>query len=1121
MNKIRFSVLLALVGVFVLPRLVEGRTIRVPADYPTIQAGINAASSGDTVLVAAGTYHENNVDMKKGVVIKGAGIDTSIVDGDGETVFWGADDAIIEGFTINNASGNYERGIFCWSTTPVIYNNKITNCYNGISVADNAVIRNNIIVNNSGSGIFCGSSTPDNSPQIMRNLIVNNNSDGITSVSSDIIAINNTIDKNSYAGVWVQKSSNDVTPVAVTTTNNIITNNSRYGVYLASGDPYGVDPSYMIITYNDVWNNSLNYRNWSPDPSDISADPLFAGPGLSSSLLEKGRYKVFEVAEIIKRNNVLNAIYHAENEEFLNRKLNKSTENNFSLVNEFIPNVDIKSSDYYLQPGSPCIDAGDPNSSLDPDGTRADMGAFYYNQSTAVDPAKTLVIANPDTIPADGISISTITVIPRDPLGNNLGADQTVVLATTAGTLLGSVSDNGDGTYTQKLRSSTTPGTAIITARVNGIEMNQKPVVVFISTVAVGVRIDPPNVNIGIGETFTVDVLIDNATNLGSFQFDIEFSTSVVHVDTAWLGSFLGSTGRTVTPLGPTIDNNSDPGKVIFSGFSFGTANGPNGSGILARVKFTSQDTGSTILDLQNVQLTDINGQGQSEGVIKDSKVVVTAPSLPIFPTASSPQFVGDEFLVDINVGDTNNTVSNLFGVSFDLNFSQTNFIDVVTPHPSNVIPGDFMGSDVVFIQSVDEATGKVSIGITRKAGQGGVSGHGIIAKVKYIASAETPHGTQVIFSITDLNATDSKGTSIPMNPYDLIITLNSGVIVWPGDTNNNGIVNQADVLPIGLYWNQTGIPRQNASNAWNGQPATPWPNLVSTFADADGNGVVNQADVLPIGLNWNRTHGTGNHIALNNVITLKKETTASLEILIIGDRNPGQEFFVDIIAKGVNNLFGLSFELVYTPITFIEPLSADPDSGSGNLLGDDLIFFPNLDKTEGKISIGLSRKAGQGGVEGSGLVTRIKVRMSPIAIISHDTTWLSLENVQANDPEGNSIEFDVTNVTLVPLVTDVETTLNNTIPDEFTLDQNFPNPFNPETIIQYQLPKSSQVRLVIYNLAGQQVATLINEQQLPGFYSVQWNGKDDSGRNVSSGVYLYRLETKEFFGFKKMFLLR
>jgi len=98
-----------------------------------------------------------------------------------------------------------------------------------------------------------------------------------------------------------------------------------------------------------------------------------------------------------------------------------------------------------------------------------------------VDRQKTDVTAEPDTLTADGISLSTVTVIPRNTLGNSMDPGKTVVLTTTNGRLLDAVTDNGDGSYSQLLQSPDSEGTATITAYVNGEEMNQKPVVVFVS----------------------------------------------------------------------------------------------------------------------------------------------------------------------------------------------------------------------------------------------------------------------------------------------------------------------------------------------------------------------------------------------------------------------------------------------------------------------------------------------------------------------------------------------------------------------------------------------------------------------------------------------------------------
>jgi hypothetical protein len=93
--------------------------------------------------------------------------------------------------------------------------------------------------------------------------------------------------------------------------------------------------------------------------------------------------------------------------------------------------------------------------------------------------------------------------------------------------------------------------------------------------------------------------------------------------------------------------------------------------------------------------------------------------------------------------------------------------------------------------------------------------------------------------------------------------------------------------------------------------------------------------------------------------------------------------------------------------------------------------------------------------------------------------------------------------------------------PTVFALRQNYPNPFNPTTVIQYALPKSSFVKIEVYNILGQKVRTLMEEEQEPGYKMVDWDGKDDSGAEVSSGVYFYRIEAGSFVECKKMTLLK
>ncbi|MGH7492817.1 MAG: DNRLRE domain-containing protein [bacterium] len=95
------------------------------------------------------------------------------------------------------------------------------------------------------------------------------------------------------------------------------------------------------------------------------------------------------------------------------------------------------------------------------------------------------------------------------------------------------------------------------------------------------------------------------------------------------------------------------------------------------------------------------------------------------------------------------------------------------------------------------------------------------------------------------------------------------------------------------------------------------------------------------------------------------------------------------------------------------------------------------------------------------------------------------------------------------------------TLPFRFELTQNYPNPFNPSTIIRYGLPKAAHVQLVIYNLLGKEVRTLVDENQEPGHRQVAWDGADTAGERVGSGIYIYRLETGGFTAVRKLTVLR
>jgi len=113
-----------------------------------------------------------------------------------------------------------------------------------------------------------------------------------------------------------------------------------------------------------------------------------------------------------------------------------------------------------------------------------------------------------------------------------------------------------------------------------------------------------------------------------------------------------------------------------------------------------------------------------------------------------------------------------------------------------------------------------------------------------------------------------------------------------------------------------------------------------------------------------------------------------------------------------------------------------------------------------------------------------------------------------AVDASGNQMEYG-------PILVKIP------LPQKFSLSQNYPNPFNPTTIVRYQIPKREKVELVIYNVLGQPIATLVDREQEPGYYEVKWDGKDRFGNEVSTGIYIYRLQCGEHTLTRKMIKLK
>ena len=88
-------------------------------------------------------------------------------------------------------------------------------------------------------------------------------------------------------------------------------------------------------------------------------------------------------------------------------------------------------------------------------------------------------------------------------------------------------------------------------------------------------------------------------------------------------------------------------------------------------------------------------------------------------------------------------------------------------------------------------------------------------------------------------------------------------------------------------------------------------------------------------------------------------------------------------------------------------------------------------------------------------------------------------------------------------------------------MHQNYPNPFNPTTTLRYDIPEDGNVSILIYDMMGRQIRTLVNRNVSAGYHFIQWDGTNQSGSPVSAGVYIYILQSENYRSLKKMILLK
>ena len=293
-----------------------------------------------------------------------------------------------------------------------------------------------------------------------------------------------------------------------------------------------------------------------------------------------------------------------------------------------------------------------------------------------------------------------------------------------------------------------------------------------------------------------------------------------------------------------------------------------------------------------------------------------------------------------------------------------------------------------------------------------------------------------------------------------------------PGDVSGNGAVTAYDAA--GVLQFSVGVPDVLAR--------FPYVDRLP-IADVTLNGAITAFDATRI-----LQFVIGSIPSLPYLEVLARSAPESPRALAFGDAyaRAGSQATVPLIIDEIANVLSGEIEIIYDPAKI-----GAAHATRGDLLSD-YLFESRTSNGRMRICFAAPQSA-----TGHGEMAQLTVEVLPDVDEEVALGSLTLLDVQLNDGA---------------IPADLRTEAVSETPHHFGLHQCFPNPFNPETAIRYDIPLESEVTLKIYNLAGQLVRVLVDERQAPGRHTIQWDGRDARGHEVASGAYFYRMTVPDLF---------
>ncbi|MBN2412799.1 PKD domain-containing protein [candidate division KSB1 bacterium] len=411
---------------------------------------------------------------------------------------------------------------------------------------------------------------------------------------------------------------------------------------------------------------------------------------------------------------------------------------------------------------------------------------------------------------------------------------------------------------------------------------------------------------------------------------------------------------------------------------------------------------------------------------------------------------------------------------------------------------GPFLGQGgQTVLDSTTTGVNSVYIKLRRSATDG-VNGSGVLYTIRFRVLKEYSANP---FTFNFVNLKTPSGTTIPAasvginmeSPYEYD-AFNNKISKLRGDFDNDLDVDTGDFALLATYWGKPDSAKGDIG------PATGTLPFLTTVRDT----LVNFEDLFVFTQSWNWYH-----LNFKDSGGSLLKSAATLEWRITDDIENSKTIHVELWADNMNNLAmgHLLFKYDQTVLKF-------ENASAGELFAKDtpaVALFAEENKTSGIVDIAMARLVGKENnpqVSGSGVIACFEFERIDLTAGStielKEADFRSAANKKFFQFEQIDIHLDGMN-----------------LPKTYALSRNFPNPFNHSTQLEYSLPKTSFVTIEIFNILGQPVRTLVDSKMDPGTYRIIWDGKNNSGLEVVSGIYFVRMKSNSFKKVREMLFLK